>query len=135
MPKCGPRTEGDRFLLCPQGPQISTARSAWSLAGRSDRDDIDEPQETLEVFRVARIDRESCGTGRCRNQEIQCTSATSLASAGDLCSVDPSVGASRLPIEGKGIERRFCSLQTVLPASPLVGVDRRVRPGGELCHG
>lgn len=105
------------------------------LVSRSDRDDIDEPPETLEVFRVSGIDRESCGTGCCRNEEIQCASAPCLASAGHFCSVDPSVSAGRLSVEGKRIECRFCSLQPVLSTSPLVGVDRRVRPGGKLCHG
>jgi hypothetical protein len=79
----------------------------FTLAGRSDRDDIDQPPETLEVFRVARVDRESCGTGCCRNQEIQRPSATRLASARDFGSVDPPIGASRLSIEGEGIERCF----------------------------
>lgn len=41
----------------------------------------------------------------------------------------------RLSTEGKRIECRFCSLQPILLASPLVGVDRRVRPGGKLGHG
>jgi len=63
------------------------------------------------------------------------TPGTRLASARDFGTVDPSVGASRLSIEGKRIECRFCSWQPVLLASPLVGVDRRVRPGGKLCHG
>jgi hypothetical protein len=76
-------------------------------AGRLDRYDIDEPLETLEVVRVARIERESCGTGCCRDQEIHCSRATRLASARDFGSVDPPVGASRLSIEGKGIECCF----------------------------
>ncbi len=83
------------------------ASSPSRAVSRSDRDNIDQPVKSLEVLRVARVDRKSRCAGGCRNQEIQCPSATLLASARHFRCGDPPIGASRLSIEGEGIKGRF----------------------------
>jgi len=96
--------------MTPQDHKIRLPEPLGDRVGGSDRDDIYEPLETSKVIRIARIERESCSAGCCRDEEIHPSSATRLASARDFGSVDPPIGPGRLSVEGKGIECCFCPL-------------------------
>src|ERR1035441_3474842 len=75
--------------------------------GRSDGYDGNESLETAEVVRVPCVDRKALSAGRGGDQEIQCPSSPRLASCGDLGREDPPIGASRVSVEGEGVENRF----------------------------
>jgi hypothetical protein len=97
-------------IVSPKVHKIRLREPLGDRAGGSDRYDIDEPLETSKVIRIARIERESCSAGCCRDEEIHRSSATRLASARDFGCVDPPIGPGRLSVEGKGIECCFCPL-------------------------
>jgi len=101
---------------------------------RSHGYDLDEIAERTEIVRVAGVERQAGGARGRRQEEVDGTRPSRLASRGYHSGINPPIRACRLGIEGQRIEGGFRALEPVLAARPLFGVRRGVRTGGKLGH-
>lgn len=104
-------------------------------ASGSDADDRQDFFKPSEVIDVARVEREAGGEGSGGDQQIDGSGATCLAARRDDCGIHASIGPRRVAIERQRVKVGFGPLQAILAPCSLTGIDRRVRAGGELCHG
>lgn len=138
-------SEQEMLEYCPLRPTISNTSGLVRSRPRErvtsftrieglDRDNLDNVFEPSKVADVARIEGQTSGTCRRRNEEVNGARATGLASSCRDRGEDPSVGSSGLYIERKRIKDGLCPLKTVLSSSTFIGIVGGVWASCEFGH-
>jgi hypothetical protein len=112
-------------------------RATSKRAGRSERrhcDDVEQGLKPGEVGWVPRVWGEFGGDGRGRDQEVDRSATSRIASGADDRGVDPSVCASCGCVERDRLEGCLGSLDAILATCALGWVGGRVGTTGQLCE-
>ncbi len=102
---------------------------------RSGRHDIDQALECFEIVGIAGVERELCGEGGRRDEQVDGAGSARFASCAGDSGEDAAVGAGCVGVEGERVEGGFGPLEPVLAAAAFGGVVGGVWAGGEFGEG
>jgi hypothetical protein len=101
----------------------------------SDTDNLQEILNAPKVADIACVERQVSSHSGGRDQQINGSGATRLASDRGNCRVDASIRPGAVGTERQRIKCGLGPLKPILPSCPLAAVARRVRAGCQLGHG